>query len=299
MDAFLKVKRWMYYMKQASHSTRLHLFPALHPGACFYDILARYHVQSAHLTFRATTRELFAGNPDLRVAITLPYRANLVYEWLGPASNITVEMLRDRHSAWQYLQLCGRITETDLQPVIQAETRPGRRKQSRMISMLQDGLPSMRYCPLCILKDKLTVREPYWHQVHQLYGVKYCPEHGTPLQNAEPSLTRRLGRYVTAEEILAASSLEAMARDGTTSQTEARLHDPYYKEYCLLAQTIAWLLENALSLGSFSDVDRLYKQDMGKADDTQFTGAELLDFVTQTWSMEFLQDLRDPGCAVM
>lgn len=248
------------------------------------------------MTFRASTEDLFGGNPDLRVAVTLPYRANLIYDWLGPESNISMEELRDYHSAWQYLQLSGQISQEDLRPVIQADTKPGRRNQSRMISLLLGDLPTIRYCPLCITADTVMVREAYWHQSHQLCGVKYCPVHGArllPYNNL--ALTKRLGRYIPASAVLATSSLEEMTNVGYSSVEAAERQDPFYGHYLRLAHVIAWLLEYGLSLGNFGDIVKMYSRSLGIPDDSSPRGDDLLQIVTETWSIEFVNDLSPNG----
>lgn len=35
----------------------------------------------------------------------------------------------------------------------------------------------LKYCPTCLIEDEVKYGEPYWHRVHQLRGVFYCPEH--------------------------------------------------------------------------------------------------------------------------
>ncbi len=44
----------------------------------------------------------------------------------------------------------------------------------------------IRYCPQCLDQDYLTWGEPYWHRVHQLPSVFFCPEHHCALSTSCP-----------------------------------------------------------------------------------------------------------------
>lgn len=50
----------------------------------------------------------------------------------------------------------------------------------------------IRYCPQCIDQDHSTWGEPYWHRVHQLPSVFFCPEHDCALSTSCPECDRPL-----------------------------------------------------------------------------------------------------------
>ena len=275
-------------MNSMQHGS-LGLFPSLYCDDCFYDILARYFEHSGHMTSRATSIELFHSTPDLRASVVLPYRANLVYDWFGADSNISMETLRDYHSAWQYLQLSFYVSENDLSPIIRADIKPGRRRQSKMISMLQRNLSHLRYCPICMVIDNLKMGEPFWHQSHQLYGVKYCPYHGVPLVDSHISLSRRIKCYVSATSVFSSSSEYDMIEFGRESKNH--INDPYYDSYMSLAKIICWLLGNASSLGNHDQIIQLYATGIGKSVPEIPSGQECLDYLYQAWPEGFLKDV--------
>ncbi len=61
----------------------------------------------------------------------------------------------------------------------------------------------LRWCPQCVIDDRASYRETYWHRSHQLLGVPDCPKHHTTLIDSEVSTTLRdLGPTHTAEAIV-------------------------------------------------------------------------------------------------
>ena len=274
------------------YSTRdadaLYHFPAVYEGGCIYDILARYHAQSLHLRNSATSKELFGRVADLRPSITLPYHVERIYVWLGLDSNISAQTLRDRHSAWQFLQLTEEFSEGALAPITRAEIRPGRRKQTRMRLVLQKGLRRLRYCPLCLIKDALTVGEPFWHQVHQLYGVRYCPVHCIPLQDSTVNIEKPLYRYVPASTLLKATSTTQLMTEAACLEEEP---SPYKGPYVNLARTINWLLAHGLELGNDHGIEARYKSLLDLSDDMPLEGKQLVALMISIGGREFLRDL--------
>jgi len=42
----------------------------------------------------------------------------------------------------------------------------------------------LRYCPDCVVEERATLGECYWHRAHQAPGVLVCPAHGTALRDS-------------------------------------------------------------------------------------------------------------------
>ncbi len=275
-------------MNKKNECERVYHFPRLHSGACFYDILSRFHEESGHFTSAATSKELFGSSPDLRPAVVLPYRAELISTWLGPSADITPEIIRDKYTAWQYLQLDREFSDNELIPIIRADAKPGRRKQAKMRSVLQNHVVKLRYCPQCIASDFLKEGEPFWHQVHQIFGVKYCPIHGISLMDSDVSLEKKLVHYVPASTVLLSSSLKKMIdTDITLSQEEGPLKGTYLK----LAKTIDWLLMHGLEFIK-SNYREKYRRTLGiKSELSVNEGGKMKEFLLSTLGRLFLEDL--------
>ncbi len=279
-------------MHSENEGGRVYHFPQMHDGACFYDILSRFHEESGHFTSAATSRELFGSIPDLRNTVVLPYRAKLVETWLGPSAHITAETIRDKYSSWQYLQLNREFSDKELLPILRADAKPGRRKQAKMRLAIQNHVSWLRYCPKCITEDFLTKGVPYWHQVHQLFGVKYCPLHGIPLLDSNVSLTQKLVHYVPASELLSSYSFEEMVNRATVLSEE---EGPFKKTYHELAKSIDWFLKNGIEFTK-SDYIENYRRTLGIHPESSVNeGKELTNFLLSTLGKRFLADLFPDG----
>jgi hypothetical protein len=58
----------------------------------------------------------------------------------------------------------------------------------------------LRYCRRCALVDIAAVGEAYWHRVHQLPGVFYCPDHGDRLMDSSVGVSPGRNNYWTAHQ---------------------------------------------------------------------------------------------------
>lgn len=275
----------------SSMVSSLYHFPPLYEGDCFYDILARFSEESGYLKSNDVSKELFGTHPDLRSAVVLPYKAELIYTWLGKDSNITMENLRDNHSAWQYLQTNGEIAEMGFAPMDRDDVRPGRKKLARMASLFQKGVCYLRYCPHCAVVDRLTVGKPFWHQVHQLYGVKLCPVHGIPLLESGVFLGRRLNVYVPASKVLDDMGIQEGLR---LSAALAEKAVPFKTQYLSLAKTIDRLLKCGLKLGGQGQLFRRYALASHRISFPP-TGEDFLEAILSLGGRAFLEDLYPNG----
>ncbi len=267
-------------------------FPQLHKGACYYDILSRFHEESGHFTSMATSKELFGSCPDLRPTVVLPYRAEMIYTWLGPSTNITTEILRDEYSAWQYLQLDKRFSNNTLDPILRADAKPGRRKQAEMRFAVQNCISRLRYCPLCIVSDFFEEGEPFWHQVHQIFGVKYCPIHGIPLIKSEVSLEKKLSHYIPASTLFSSSSIKNML---SISEESVDKEDTFKDNYINLSQSINWLLNHGLEFSNNGYLKKCIEVIQLKFDIEPNESMSIDDFFLTTIGMPFLEDLFPNG----
>lgn len=279
------------FPQMGNKAPTLYHFPQLFDGDYFYDILSRFYAHSWHLSGRACSLELFGSTPNLLSSVTLPYRAELICHWLGNESKISPKLVRDRHSAWQYLQLGGWFRDDDLQPIMSAYPKPGRRKLQSMLLFLQRGLTHLRYCPACIIENRLRGNEIYWRQVHQLYGVKYCPIHGLPLLNSSVRLGKQLRRYIPAQIVFKDTLSEDLLVQAIAFNPES---DRFYEAFFGLSKTILWLLTHGLELGTCKSLCLRYNHALGLAPGATPEGKLLRSQLLQIGGEEFLRQLY-PG----
>ncbi len=70
-----------------------------------------------------------------------------------------------------------------------------------MTCLLDDRI-TLRLCPLCAKEELEKDNEPYWHVLHLLKGIEFCPKHQIPLRTIRESSASSLNRYITAKDLL-------------------------------------------------------------------------------------------------
>lgn len=95
--------------------------------------------------------------------------------------------------------------------------------------------PWLRFCYDCVQTDRAQYGACYWHRLHQLPGVKICPQHGAIIQDSQvPTYHRTVKhRYISAEQALT----QAAPCPNPLTQTA-------FQECLWIAQDAAWLLNN-------------------------------------------------------
>ena len=213
-------------------------FPTPYPGECFYSVLCRYHQQSGNASGRNSSIQLFGDVPNLSPTVVLPYRLDNSTRWLHPYSGITQAGILSGSTAWQYIQTSDLFTYDDVVKVMEARPHRGRGKQLQMHMATRGKKQKLCYCPQCAVEDYQQFHETYWHLLHQLEGVKYCPWHGTAIRQSKIPLHKTMFFYAPASEII--SERLAWNESIEDSLTEAELS--FSDQYTKLGRTIDWLL---------------------------------------------------------
>ena len=238
--------------------SKLLVFPILIPGESYYSLLARYERISGNLSEMYTFRQLFGNRPTLDAAVTLPYRVRLIDEKVPMECGLSSDLVIRECTAYHYLRLSGLFTDRAFEQILVARTKRGRNQRARMIRALQGSQPRhLRFCPECILSDTMEYHESYWHLVHQLEGVEYCPIHGTRLIESPWPAKEKLTHFYTAPD---PDTAERFGREADTSLSP----DPFQQSYLELSRVIDWLLKNAEAIGSEFRLLKLYESELGE-----------------------------------
>jgi hypothetical protein len=69
-----------------------------------------------------------------------------------------------------------------------------------------------RYCPSCVMEDRATYGECYWHRLHQIHGVLVCPKHHLMLESCNPEEQDLASRVlVPADQLLYPKSIQRVS----------------------------------------------------------------------------------------
>ncbi len=106
----------------------------------------------------------------------------------------------------------------------------------------------LRYCPKCVVDDRLTYGECYWHRLHQISGVLICPIHEVLLEN---SLVNAMHGNTFAKFRSAESSINELSHREIPEGIRANLIQ--------LANNVKWLLEQP-TLEEYTNIQRHYSE---------------------------------------
>jgi hypothetical protein len=91
----------------------------------------------------------------------------------------------------------------------------------------------LRFCSLCVQRDREEFKECYWHRVHQVPGVEVCSVHTVFLEDsaARARYQPYSESYVTAEQAVT-----------LTTPRQLDLTDPCHRRLLNIANDVSWLL---------------------------------------------------------
>jgi hypothetical protein len=186
-----------------------------------FSACSRYHERLGYRTAFCTSRDLF-GNSIVRVATDLPHRLNDLSKALPVGHRYSPDRLLAQHTlfpiytAFESLQRAKTLRKAMLE---------GHGPVHALAGALTIRLRSqfLRYCIECVLEDRQTWGETYWHRIHNVTGVETCPVHNIFLVESGFAFKRfsNLETFVTAENAI-----------NINAQPPKRRH---YKAYSILA----------------------------------------------------------------
>lgn len=160
----------------------LTFFPIPYPGEWWYSVLCRYHVWSGHSKHQSTIKELFDGKPKAAMGTLFPNSTvwQIVSQLPPQIGDIRTVLLQ--HTLFPYYIRFYTLEEKE-----------------KMLNQLSAGTSvtlthiwkattkkvwQPRYCPLCVVEDRKSHGECYWHTAHQIPLASCCEKHGCRLKYA-------------------------------------------------------------------------------------------------------------------
>lgn len=254
---------------------RLPFFPAPYPDECFYSMLCRYHVRSGAPTSASTIKRLFGKNYVISSTLHTAFRAEYLEQWIPPSKELSPERIVYNHSSYQYSLLC----------CIESVSRYPFPQNKKWLKDYLD-IPYSRlygygqrvgkrhgaicYCPACMEEERRVYGEPYWHVLHQMEGVEFCPIHG------EPILVTELGYAHRRLAFFPASETGRSGMTGKPSQTAKDSSTIDRAAFMRLARDIAWLLKNGLQFNHDISITQALSQGKNYSDDRYLAQALFL-----------------------
>lgn len=153
-------------------------FPAPYPGEWWYSVLCRYHVRSGHSKHATTISDLYGGHPMVHGRLIPGGDCAAILSNLPPGV-LSIDDVLANHTLLPYY---ARFFEANKKRQVWEALRVGRGSGITSVrTQMPDGTEGLKYCPNCYLLDTQEYGEPFWHRVHQIPLLGYCPMHKIPL----------------------------------------------------------------------------------------------------------------------
>jgi len=221
---------------------RLSFFPTPYPDEILYSVLCRYHILCGIPTARQTHLELWGKKYGKK--LYLPDNIEIIAARIPQSANLTAERLINENTIFPLLKPF--VTKNKSDALVKA-MKFGDRNIYGIISFF--GVFTMRhrylrYCNQCIKRDIQLYGEPYWHRIHQLPGIYFCPICNVGTIDSDIALDDLNSDYY------ALTSMPDKAAQSFDVSICKKLLD--------LAHDTAWLLQHGQTLDSSEYTMKLY-----------------------------------------
>ena len=160
-------------------------FPVPYVDEVLYSVLARYHVRSGNISYKATMRDLF-GSTSVTAVMDLPSNIHNLVNNMPLNSRYTEEYLIKNHTLFPFYSAF--LPPERAEKVLESMKGENGGSIYSRTGIMASSITLNQYfkfCPACAKEEKLQYGELYWHRVHQIPGVLVCPKHYVPLYNSQ------------------------------------------------------------------------------------------------------------------
>jgi Tn7-like transposition protein D/TniQ len=214
-------------------------FPSPYPDELLYSICARYSEAVQYPNKHSLNTDLL-GKEDATSIIDLPLHLGHLASVLPPNQTYSVDNLVRRHTLFPFY---APFIPSERVEQIREMMRSGASNRAHAVAGINKSpirRPDwLRFCPVCVERDRKRLGETYWRRIHQLPGVEVCPDHLTFLESSPVSVSHRTnpGLYVPAEQAIRTMSVNVRPLDR---------EDKSHQILVRLASDGAWLLNQNL-----------------------------------------------------
>lgn len=192
-------------------------FPCFYPDELVYSLLARYYARSGYMRYVFAAEDLFViktVRPDIEFvnAYTEEVLQMLTKE-------MPMEKVIEKHTMFPYY---GRFLQKERRKkAFEALVKMEGRYYNLLPRPKNKEESFLRYCPLCVQKDREQYGETYWHRIHQLQEIAICPIHNCRLTESRVLISGKTSpSLITAESVVCLDSTPVVY---CASMTEKRI----------------------------------------------------------------------------
>lgn len=151
-------------------------FPDPYPDELLYSVCARYAERVNYPNKHMAIKDLF-GKRGLSAIVDFPTRLEYLLSVI-PHHNYSTDEIINKNTLFPFYEsFLFRERALEIRKEMKSITA-NHLKTRLATNIYQVKMPEfLRFCPLCLVKDKKLYGETYWHRIHQLAGILVCPEH--------------------------------------------------------------------------------------------------------------------------
>ena len=225
----------------------LKFFPTPYPDEILYSVLARYHVRSGNMNASTTARELFSSIRSSQ-SLIMPHNLDVLVGNMPENSEYTAEELIFKNTMFPFYAAF--LEKETADRIFAAMKLSYNFKIYCAAGIMASAIQSpeyIRFCPTCIVEDKIKYGEMYWHRIHQVPGVFICPVHHEILLNSKIFIRSPYREYYPANE-----------QSCQIYKPNVQYSSDTFEKLKNLAKDVVWLFENCLLLGDRHIIVRKY-----------------------------------------
>ena len=224
-------------------------FPLLFPDELLVSALARFVDRMRVRSQKDARLIFFDSRRNVRVELTRDL--NQLIATLLPGHGEDVDRWIDSHTAFPYYSAFVERTKADL---AREDMRSPKGSSWVLTQGRNNGNAWLRFCPQCFREEEGTHGEPYWHRLHQIWGVHVCPTHLVFLQDSTVSRLRsHEGQLKSAKLNCQVGPIEKLSDHVGEHQVLLRL-----------AIDVQWLLEHSKSRMEMTQIRNQLKELLGE-----------------------------------
>lgn len=173
----------------------LGFFPDPYPDELLYSVFARYSVRVQFFDQKDILESLFENRNAIAVVDFPSYLSALIAN-MPQGHCYTIDRLIYQHTLLPFYAPFH--PSERIRMVEKIMSNNGKASASEKLGLMANSVPcvhTLKFCPLCLQKDKEQFGESYWHRLHQISGVEVCPEHQVFLEKSNVTIKDRKNRH--------------------------------------------------------------------------------------------------------
>lgn len=260
-------------------------FPTPYHDELLYSICARFSDRVRYPAVASVNIEIF-GSRHFIPAVDLPSHIDALTSRLPPGCGLTSDRIIDENTLLPFYSPFLPLERVDrIRAVMKSTDGTAIDKISGVTPSLIRPPERLQFCPACVVEDRRKLGETYWHRLHQLPGIKICPDHNSMLETSNIP-ARTIKEYIPAEHAII-----------NTPPQLIDVNDLPLRLLLRISQDADWLLKQRGLVPGFADLRERYvhllmEKGLASFNRGHVAGPKLLEALQEFYSISVLNSLN-------